>query len=321
MSTARLIRTIGTFIAVGLLVWLLWQQDWQEIWGNIAQIGLPRFLLAVGMLLASRVAISFRWYALLRAAGEKVTYISSLRLTFAGLFGNNFLPSTIGGDGIRLAGAIQAGWHGAVVAASLVMDRLVGMFGMAVFLPLTLPKVIAQFGTDGLFGFGSLAIAGIVHGEPPPTGDLSWTRRLWRRGIRLLKRVWETIVLWMKRPQSLLLPVLFTFIHMLFTFGMLWVILVGLGDPLSFWEVGGLWGMVYFITLLPISIGGIGLQEWAIWLTFHQIGGISEPHSLTIALLFRTLMMLTSLPGAVFVPGILEKGGKSKDSGELSPGE
>ena len=73
-----------------------------------------------------------------------------------------------------------------------------------------------------------------------------------------------------------------------------------------------MWGLVYFITLLPISIGGIGLQEWAIWFTFHQLGGVGEAHSLTIALLFRTLMMLSSLPGAVFVPGILEKRGESR---------
>ena len=313
MSTARLVRTIGTFIAVGLLVWLLWQQDWAEIWGNVTQIGFPRFLLAIGMLLASRVAISFRWYALLKSANENVTYFSSLRLTFAGLFGNNFLPSTIGGDGIRLAGAIQAGWHGAVVAASLVMDRLVGMFGMAVFLPFTLPKVLAQFGSSSLGGLGSMASAGMVQTDPAAEGG--WIRRMWKRGVRVFKRIWEAIVLWMKHPRSLLLPILFTFVHMCFTFGMLSVMLQGLGDPLSFWEVGGLWGMVYFITLLPISIGGIGLQEWAIWFTFHQIGGISEAHSLTMALLFRTLMMLASLPGAAFVPGILGKGGKTERAG------
>lgn len=313
MSTARLVRTIGTFIAVGLLVWLLWQQDWAEIWGNVTKIGFPRFLLAIGLLLASRVAISFRWYALLRSADENVTYFSSLRLTFAGLFGNNFLPSTIGGDGIRLAGAIQAGWHGAVVAASLVMDRLVGMFGMAVFLPFTIPKVLAQFGSDSLGELGIVTLAGVVANDP--SSETSWIQRLWKRGIRVIRRIWKAIVLWMKHPRTLLLPILFTFVHMYFTFGMLWVILRGLGDPLSFWEVGGLWGMVYFITLLPISIGGIGLQEWAIWLAFHQIGGISETHSLTMALLFRTLMMLASLPGAVFVPGILEKGGKAEKAG------
>ena len=306
-NAGRLIRVAGTVIAVGLMVWLLARQDWGEITANVAQIGLGRFMLAVGMLLASRLAISFRWYALLRGAGEKVTYFSSLRLTFAGLFGNNFLPSTIGGDGIRLAGAIQAGWQGAVVAASLVMDRLVGMFGMAAFLPFTLPKALAQTNLSGLSG--SVLGLAAVSSEDEEDGLL---RKLWRRGWQIVRRIWETIVLWVKRPQTLVLPVSFTFVHMIFTFGMIWVILQGLDDPVSFWEVGGYWGMVYFITLLPISIGGIGLQEWAIWFTFHQLGGVTEAHTLTMALLYRSLMMFSSLPGAVFVPGILEKRKQAK---------
>lgn len=301
-NAGRLIRMVGTVIAVGLMVWLLARQNWGEIAANVSQIGLGRFMLAVGMLLASRIAISFRWYALLRAAGEKLTYFSSLRLTFAGLFGNNFLPSTIGGDGIRLAGAIQAGWQGAVVAASLVMDRLVGMFGMAAFLPFTLPQALAQTSLRGLSGT-ALGLAAV----PPESEEEGLLQKLWRRGWQIVRRVWETIVLWAKRPQTLVLPVGFTFVHMIFTFGMIWVILQGLDDPVSFWEVGGYWGMVYFITLLPISIGGIGLQEWAIWFTFHQLGGVTEAHTLTMALLYRSLMMFVSLPGAVFVPGILEK--------------
>ena len=94
-SPGKLIRTAGTIVALGLLGWLLVQQDWREIGRNVAQIGLTRFLLAVGLLFLSRAAISFRWYALLRGAGQQVTYFSSLRLTFAGLFGNNFIKDVV----------------------------------------------------------------------------------------------------------------------------------------------------------------------------------------------------------------------------------
>lgn len=311
-SPMQLIRIAGSVIAVGLLVWLLAQQDWREIGQNVAAIGLPRFLLAVGLLLLSRVAISFRWYALLRGADQEVTYMSSLRLTFAGLFGNNFLPSTIGGDGIRLAGAIQAGWNGAVVAASLVMDRLVGMSGMATFLPFAAPSLLAYFRGEGLAAGPTLALAAVSPQEDPPAEKQNPLKRVWARVSRVIRRIWETIVLWVKRPQTLVLPYIFTFLHMVFTFGMVWVILQGLNDPLSFWMVGGLWVLVYFITLLPISIGGIGLQEWAILFAYTQLGGVTETHSLTLALLFRTLMMFSSLPGAVFVPGILERRKKAE---------
>jgi hypothetical protein len=40
-------------------------------------------------------------------------------------------------------------------------------------------------------------------------------------------------------------------------------------------------------------------------LVFHHLGGASMASSLSVALLFRTLMMFASLPGALFVPGLL----------------
>jgi uncharacterized membrane protein YbhN (UPF0104 family) len=298
----QIIRIAGSVLAIGLLGWLLIQQDWREIGQNVTQIGLLRFLVAVGLLIGSRIAISFRWYALLRSARQPIDYLGSLRLTFAGLFGNNFLPSTIGGDGIRLAGAIQAGWDGAVAAASLVMDRLVGMAGMAVLLPFAFSKGLA-FLRQGCWLGGTLA-AGMTASDPDSP---RWKKAVaW--GRQQVVRIWETIVLWVRQPGTLVMPFLFTFLHMAFTFGAIWEILAGLGEQLGFFELGGLWAVVYFITLLPISIGGLGLQEWAIWLIFFRVGGITEQHSLTLALLFRTLMMLSSLPGAVFVPGIMERG-------------
>ena len=303
-SIGAILRIVGTVIAVALLIWLLSQQDWSEIWGNIEQIGLFRFVLAVGLLMGSRFAISLRWYALLRGAGEPASYQASLKITFAGLFANNFLPSTVGGDGVRLAGGLQAGWRGAVVAASLVMDRLVGMFGMATFLPFALPKVLNYYLSEVLAGSPLLAFSAVGSDDTPEGSIL---RHLLKRVWRFVVRIWQTILLWVRRPKSLVLPILYNYAHVLLTFMMVWVILQGLGNPLSFLETGSLWAAVYFISLLPISIGGLGLQEWAIWFMFHQVGGISEAHSLTLALLYRTLMMLSSLPGSAFVSGIIDK--------------
>jgi len=304
MTLGKVIRVVGTIVAVALLIWLLTQQDWSEIWDNIEQIGLIRFLLAVTFLMASRFAISLRWYALLRGAGEQPSYGTSLKITFAGLFANNFLPSTVGGDGVRLAGGMQAGWSAAVVAASLVMDRLVGMFGMATFLPFTLPMLLGYYNIGIHQTIPFVALSGM--GDHSGSQD-SLLKRLIKRVWGFVLRIWQTIVLWLRQPRTLVMPLLYNYAHVLVTFGMVWVILDGLGTSLSFLEIGGLWAAVYFISLLPISIGGLGLQEWAIWFVFHRIGGISEPHSLTLALLYRTLMMLTSLPGAALVSGIIDR--------------
>ena len=307
LGIGALIRWTGTVVALGLMVWLLSRQGWGEIWEDIQKIGLPLFLAAIGLLMGSRFAISLRWYALLRGAGEDISYLASLKLTFAGLFSNNFLPSTIGGDVVRLAGGIQAGWDGAVMAASLVVDRLVGMSGMAVFLPFVFPSLLDYYRAEA-FNPGGVLAFGVAAGES------SRLKKWVDKGKSILLRIWRSMLIWVRKPKTLVLPFVATFGHMLFTFSMVSVILYGLGErELPFLTIGGLWALVYFITLIPISIAGLGVQELVIVFAYHTLGGVTEPHALTLALLFRTLMMLSSLPGAVFVPDILNKRKKSKE--------
>jgi len=82
-------------------------------------------------------------------------------------------------------------------------------------------------------------------------------------------------------------------------------LLIGMGEDISVWIIGGLYALVYFVTLLPVSVNGYGLQEISMTFFLSTIGGVSVNNSLTSALLFRTLMMVASLPGAIFVPGML----------------
>jgi len=79
----------------------------------------------------------------------------------------------------------------------------------------------------------------------------------------------------------------------------------GLGEIISVWTLASLWSLTYFITLLPISVNGYGVQELSLTYFLVNIGGISLSNSLAIALLTRIIIMLASTPGVVFLPSIL----------------
>jgi hypothetical protein len=104
---------------------------------------------------------------------------------------------------------------------------------------------------------------------------------------------------------SLLLALGFTLMHMLCTFGSVTLFLGGMNQTASFWLLGGLWSIGYFITLLPISINGMGTQELAITFLYTRFAGITVDSALALALLMRALPMLVSLPGALFVPEMI----------------
>ena len=93
--------------------------------------------------------------------------------------------------------------------------------------------------------------------------------------------------------------------NQLFIYLMIYLLLLGINHQLSFWLVAGMYTLTYFVTLVPISINGIGVQELSMTFLLVQLGGLSSSESATIALLTRVLFILTSLPGAFFLPSIL----------------
>ena len=295
------VRIIGSILAVLLLIYWLKQQGWDEILAAIGRIQPGRFLLVLGVLMVSRLAVTTRWYILLRSARSGISFGQAMRLTFAGLFASNFLPTTIGGDVVRLAGGLQMRLDGPVCTASLIADRLIGVLGMATVLPIGLVhlwKAAAVEGTILLFGSEGFAVYTF-------NSVASLPERIWRKTRQLGQRVFQALSFWLKKPSALISALICTWIHMLFLFLALWLLIIEMGEEMPLWLVGGLWTIVYFVTLLPLSINGLGIQEVSMTFIFSSIGGISLNGSIMLALLIRTLMMLASLPGVAFLPMIL----------------
>jgi uncharacterized membrane protein YbhN (UPF0104 family) len=295
-----LLRLLGTLIAAALLViWLI--QNGAEVVESFAKVGWEGFLLALLLTLVSRFATVGRWHSLLRSADVPVTPRQSIQLTFAGLFAANFLPTTVGGDLVRFAGAVKQGLDATVVAASLIADRLVGMAGMATVLPLSL----YQIARTPLPVPGASSWIGLIGGVAAPPA--------WQRGSGWVKtklgQLWSSLLralrLWLSRPGGLLLAYLFTWGHMLAVFTSVFVLFQRMGEPIPFWLVGACWVMSYFPTLLPVSINGLGVQELTLTFFYVNYGGVSLPAALTMASLMRVMQALASLPGAAFVPGLL----------------
>ena len=292
-SGTKILRWVGSIGAFILLVFLLKNQGWVDIRNALLEISLAHFSICILLIFCSRFAVVGRWYALLSAV-EDISFWESARITFAGLFASNFLPTTVGGDVVRFAGSVQLKFDTVQSAASLIVDRLIGMFGMALALPFGARHFFAWF-TNG-------QNAQAVVFEYSLFGCSS---KLWRKGVDLLRKIYQDVLIWGKHPKALLLSLFFTGIHMVCIFYIIDLLLGDIGEHLNLWLVGGLWSFVYFVTLLPISINGYGVQEISMAFIFSEVGGVSLQSGLTTSLLFRTLMLLGSIPGVFFIPRII----------------
>jgi glycosyltransferase 2 family protein len=277
-------RSLGSFLAVILLALLLKEESGEEIISAVKRISIWYFLAGMLAMLISRLFVVSRWHVLLRSAGIDISFWRTAMLTFTGLFGNNFLPTTIGGDVVRLAGAMQLGYDRAICLASMVADRLIGMAGMLVTLPFGLIPVLS-LGKAGLqtFSIGTL----------------------FQDGLDFVKRTFGTFAIWFKRPLALGVSFISTFGNMAFIFLAVFLLVTGMGRHVSYWLIAGLWSLTYFVTLVPISVNGYGVQELSLTFLLSALGGLTHSESLTIAVLIRVLFIITSLPGAFFLPSIL----------------
>ena len=296
-----LLRIIGSGLTIALLIYLLSQQGWEAIWLAVQNISWPVLVLTFAIMIVSRLAVSARWHVLLRSADMEISLADSTKITFAGLFATNFLPTTIGGDVVRLAGAIQQKLDGTIAAASLIADRLVGLTGMALAIPFGILSIITYIQQLGIYpGMNTpwtLSFAAV------PTKK--WWRKMWEKGKHIMYRLYEALKFWVTQPTALIKALAITGVHMVCFFSIISLLFHGLHEDIPFYQVAGLFSFVYIITLLPISINGYGLQEISISYVFSELAGVSFANAVAVALLFRTLTMIASLPGALFLPGIL----------------
>ena len=288
-SRSFFLQLIGTFLSLALVIYLIWQ-NWSDFINNLQRLHYSYILAILGLAFFSRLMKTLRWFYLIKVVKKQISFWLIIKLSFVGLFSSNILPSTIGGDVVKLAGVVNAGMDPAAVTASLVLDRIIGMITMATFLPWGILTTI-QFHTpttSSLFAGGGVIL-----------------RKALDEVKAFLGRTWSSLNLWSKQPATLLIAGILSYFYSLSTFTIVYLILTGLGENITWWTAGGLWVLIYFITLIPISINGLGLQEASLSIVFVILAGISEPNSLVLAILIRLVFIIASLPGALFLPDIL----------------
>lgn len=279
------LQIIGTVVSIVLVTWLLARQDWRELLRLSGSLPLRTLLLALTLLYARMLFHTVRWTVLLRAQSVELGLGRALRLQMAGLFTSNFLPSTIGGDVARFAGIVPDLSNRVVAAASIAVDRAMGVVGMAFVLPVSWP-LISGF-IDGLAG--GVSFAQFVLPE---------------RVRNAARRLREAMSLWAQQPSSLVAALLASWAGILSYLVSVLLVARGLHIPVGLADVAGATALTYFLTLVPLSINAYGIRELGILALYGQLGASPE-QAAALALITRSLMVIASLPGAFGLGSVL----------------
>lgn len=299
-------RWILTVIAIGLFAYQFSRQDFKETFTLIRELPLGTILLSILSMLGSRIFVGARWNALLKINEPKLNFKEILKITFAGLFSTNVLPTSIGGDVVRLFMGIQISLDPAYITSSLIMDRIIGFAGMFTFMPYGLILLLRS--PENPFTAGALVMV------PMAIVFSDIFKKLWEWIRKFLGKVVDSFRLWLSHPLYLLESLGFTLLHMAFFFTTIWLFLQAMHADLSIFKVGAIYSLSYIISLFPLSIGGLGIQELAISNLFSRLGNMPIETANALALLVRLVFIISSIPGAFFLPDVGKKKNPDKES-------
>lgn len=124
-----ILRITISIIAILTLVWLM-RDKMGEIFFTLKQTKIWLFILGFLTYLSTLAICSFRLKKILLAQNIPLTLKELIYLTFIGLFFNNFLPTSIGGDVVKAHYASKMTGKRLESFTSIFVDRLMGFFSL-----------------------------------------------------------------------------------------------------------------------------------------------------------------------------------------------
>ena len=124
---------LGRFgFSIVLLGYLFTKIDIEQTLTVLRSADLRYISFAFILFFGTIIIILVRWFIFVRALDLSVSTWTITRFFFIGLFGNLFLPSSIGGDLIKIWGLCKESPQKARVVASVLLDRLSGFVSIIV---------------------------------------------------------------------------------------------------------------------------------------------------------------------------------------------
>lgn len=291
--------------SVAIIAFLLTQIDIPlllQTWGRLV---VPLFLLGLGLQFAGILISAFKWRLLLRASGEDVPYGWAVQVYLIGQFFNNFLPTVIGGDAVRVYHASQR-TRPSVALASVFVERLTGFLALTIIAWVGLSAsrdamantpqlwwtaiwcVLAATAALAFAIATPLLVRGMVRLPLPNT--FTWRERI--------QKIAQTIADYAQHPRSLALAMLLSFAYQLSWVATNIAVATALRLDIPWSYMALMVPLSDIIGLIPIFFNSLGAREGVFVLLLGSLG-ISTASALALSFLIFITRIIISLLGGL----------------------
>ena len=248
------------------------------------------------------VLSAVRWQRVLTALDLSARITTLIRHHLAGLFVSSFLPSTVGGDVLRVSRLAATNGEAPRTFASVVLERLTGWLVLPVITLVALAINPGLFGADEntrfalMIALATLALLGLVlwaAGHPKLGGRLT-SNAGWRRFTGAVYLGMDRL---RHRPGDLVNVLISGFAYQLAIVLAAFLAAEALGLNLGPTALLAFVPAVAIVQVLPITVGGLGVREGAFALFLVPLG-VPEEKALTLGLVVYAINLVVSLLGA-----------------------
>jgi uncharacterized protein (TIRG00374 family) len=302
----RLFFWLKLLVSLALIAYfLLFRASLGDIGAVLRSASAGWLILSFSLHILGLLISALRWQILIKAQGDTVPIAFLARSYLVGTFFNNFLPSRIGGDVVRI-------WDGSKYSESkslarstavILVERLTGIVVLLVFaaaaslLRLEFARRIPVIWAALLISLAGLALIGLLF--LPLSGRL--IDRLpggspWGRIKEKAADFQSALASYRSRPRP-------------FFAALLWALLLQVNVVVHYWLIGKALHLsiplldyfifipiVHLILLIPVTINGLGLREVS-YIEIFAFYGVAAGAAISFSLVDVAFMLIIGLVG------------------------
>jgi len=308
-SSARryVVLALKLVVSIVLLSLLFSKIDVARLWSIARRASLRWFAVALAIYALNMIASTWRWHLLLRAqeVNRRRRWLFGSFLVAS--FFNNFLPSNIGGDVIRISDTARAAGSRTLAATVVLMDRALGLMALI---------FVAAIGASAAGAVHPAALpiwpmwlwagllAGAAASAPAVLAPVGFSRLL--QPLTVFHPEWvgsridtliEILTRFRARPGTLVR----CFATAVFVQGTMvlyyFAVTHALHLDVALSDIAVIVPISFVVQMLPVSFGGFGVREATFSIYFSRIGQPIES-AIAMSLIGQALIILFSLSGA-----------------------
>lgn len=301
-------------VSIGLLAALTAVVDWDMLKEAAGALSGRTLVLAALVCLTAQAVLVLRWRALLDMLGVRESWARSWHSVFAGLFLTNFLPGTLGSDGLRVVLLTKSCGRASTAIGAVAYERLMqfALYVLLVALAALSPMPWLDAWLRATFvavGTGAVALLVLVlywlgqRSLESGAGRGGLLQSAWRLFATILVETGRMQIRMRRHRHAAILFWVANLLNISLIF-MIWVIVLpDIGHQIGIAAIVLSAGCAAIASAVPISLAGIGIFE-AVAVMLLSLAGVPASHAFLLALIVRALFLASSfvgLPSAVLL--------------------